>query len=341
MQGNAWALGARGVWSVSSVSFNYCGRGVFHLWPVQIPQLAPSAPPLDPLWPQDPWQGAGNTLFPAPTSSDDHAEWLEGLRAWQTATRAAAGIPAEGGEVHQVPELRWTQTSYIQPQVHTFDRMLWNETGAHYTVDRYLDDCERRYGGIDSVLLWPTYPNLGLDERNQYDLIRLAELRGAIETFHARGVHVLLPYNPWDTATRRESTPDETTLAELSVQLQTDGVNGDTIQRVSRSFYAAGLAAGRALAIEPEGGGYPDTNTSADAAQWSATNWSPLGWGYCWLGTAKSDNETTVYLAAPGVDRAYFSPGDRRGARRRNAAGAFPRTWRYAFRLDGRVVRRQ
>ena len=270
----------------------------------------PSSPPLDPpalpLWPQDPWQGAGNTLFPAPTSSEDHAEWLEGLRAWQTATRAAAGIPAEGGEVHQVPELRWTQTSYIQPQVHTYDRMLWNETGAHYTVDRYLDDCERRYGGIDSVLLWPTYPNLGLDERNQFDLIRLAELGGAIETFHARGVHVLLPYNPWDTATRRESTPDETTLAELSVQLQTDGMNGDTIQRVSRSFYTAGLAAGRALAIEPEGGGYPDTNMSADAAQWSATNWSPLGWGYCWLGTAKSDNETTVYLAAPGVDRAKW-----------------------------------
>ena len=41
-----------------------------------------------------------------------------------------------------------------------------------YTVDRYLDDVNKRYGGIDAVLLWPVYPNIGIDDRNQHDMHR-------------------------------------------------------------------------------------------------------------------------------------------------------------------------
>ena len=108
------------------------------------------------LWPQSAFAGSGNSLFPAP-SEGSHASWLDGLHSWRAATRTAAGLK-DPGVVFERPELHWTQTSYIQPQVHTFDRMLWNETSQSYTVDRYLDDCKLRYGGIDSVLLWPTYP---------------------------------------------------------------------------------------------------------------------------------------------------------------------------------------
>ena len=78
------------------------------------------------------------------------------------------------------------------------------------------------------------------------------------------------------------------------------------MQRVGREFWDAAIAAGRPLAIEPEGGGYPDTNRSADAAQWNASGWSTLGWAYQWIGTSTSDNETTVYRDAPGVDRAKW-----------------------------------
>ena len=52
------------------------------------------------------------------------------------------------------------------------DLYFYDRDNHRYTVDRYLDDLEKRYGGIDSVLIWHTYPNMGIDSRSQYDLFR-------------------------------------------------------------------------------------------------------------------------------------------------------------------------
>ena len=60
----------------------------------------------------------------------------------------------------------------MQPQMMVQDRYFYDPVAGKYTVDRYLDDLEKRYGGIDAVLIWPTYPNMGIDNRNQHDLIR-------------------------------------------------------------------------------------------------------------------------------------------------------------------------
>jgi len=128
------------------------------------------------------------------------------------------------------PRLQWTQTNYVSPQMHPYDRTFY-DPALGYTVGKYLADVEARYGGVDSILLWPTYPNIGVDNRNQIDLFRampggLPAVRKVVGELKARGVRVLLPYNPWDVATRREGLgkiTDDVALAELIKAVSADG----------------------------------------------------------------------------------------------------------------------
>ena len=94
------------------------------------------------------------------------AAWLADIQHWRSEVRLRMGYDASQ---YDRPELLWTQTSFIQPQMMMHDRYFYDPVERKYTVDRYLDDVDARYGGIDSVLLWHTYPNLGIDNRNQFD----------------------------------------------------------------------------------------------------------------------------------------------------------------------------
>ena len=122
--------------------------------------------------------------------------------------------------------------------------LFYDPVAGRYTVERYLDDVESRYGGIDSVLLWYIYPNIGVDDRNHFDLPQdlpggVAALRGAVADFHARGVKVFLPTMPWDNGTRPHGEPDWELMAELVAAVGADGINGDTYSGMPRAFFDA------------------------------------------------------------------------------------------------------
>jgi formylglycine-generating enzyme required for sulfatase activity len=141
-------------------------------------------------------------------------------------------------------------------------------------VDRYLNDLQRRYGGIDSVLVWQSYPNMGIDNRNQYDLLRdmpggVEGVRQMIADFHRRGVRVLFPVMVWDQGTRDEGVPNWTATARLLAEVGADGVNGDTLEALPHPFRSASDQTGHPLALEPE-------HLLADLG----LPWNNLSWGY-------------------------------------------------------------
>jgi formylglycine-generating enzyme required for sulfatase activity len=217
---------------------------------------------------------------------EEHAVWLADIRHWRDERRIRVGFD---GSRYGRPDFKWTQSSFIQPQMMVQERYFYDPVARKYTVDRYLDDVEKRYGGIDSVLIWPTYPNMGIDNRNQHDLIRsmpggVAGVRQMIADFHRRGVRVLFPMMMWDQGTRaaEKSWPEE--IASLMKEVGADGINGDTQDGVPLAFSLAADKAGHPLVFEPEGG------PSDEALAWNLMTWgqyqfpfTPLVDKYKWL----------------------------------------------------------
>ncbi len=209
--------------------------------------------------------------IPGPEKAADFPAWLADVRHWRAERLIRSGY--DGAEYSR-PELRWAQSSFIQPQVMIHERTLFDAASGKYTVDRYLDDLEKRYGGIDSVLLWQSYPNIGIDSRNQYDMVRdlpggIAGLRQMISDFHRRGVRVLFQVMVWDQGTRAEGVPNWQATARLLAEVGADGVNGDTLDGLPRAFRAASDQTGHPMVLEPEGGPMDE-----------AVAWHNLSWGY-------------------------------------------------------------
>jgi iron(II)-dependent oxidoreductase len=180
--------------------------------------------------------------------------WLADITHWRNERRIRA---AYDGSRYDVAALRWTQSSFFQPQMMVEDRYFYDPVAHRYTVDRYLDDLEKRYGGIDSVLVWPTYPNMGIDNRNQHDMIRsmpggIAGVRQMVADFHRRGVRVLFPMMIWDQGTRDPGTDWPNAIAQLMKEIDADGINGDTQWGVPLAFSQAADKIGHPLAFEPE-----------------------------------------------------------------------------------------
>jgi formylglycine-generating enzyme required for sulfatase activity len=228
------------------------------------------------------WEG-GST----PCTATTHDAWLKDVTHWRFERKIRIGY---NGSRYETPALQWTQSSFIQPQMMVQDRYFYDPVQGKYTVDRYLDDLEKRYGGIDAVLVWPTYPNMGIDNRNQHDMIRsmpggIEGVKQMIQDFHRRGVRVLFPMMMWDQGTRDPGIPWPQAIADLMREIDADGVNGDTQDGVPLAFSEAAEKVDHPLAFEPEG------SPSDEALAWNVMTWGQYSGQFGFV---------------PGVDRFHW-----------------------------------
>ncbi|MGA7292312.1 MAG: formylglycine-generating enzyme family protein [Terriglobales bacterium] len=246
-----------------------------------------------PVWEQIPgpdcapvmqWNSPGKPRTCTPAQI---ADWLADIRHWRMEHLIRMGYD---GSQYDRPELKWTQSSFVQPQMMVHDRYFYDPDTRHYTVDRYLDDLVSRYGGIDSVLIWHTYPNIGIDSRSQYDLFR--DLPGGVEgvrkmvaDFHRRGVRVLFPVMVWDQGTHYEGLPDAEAIARELASVDADGINGDTQEGMPASFRRASDKIGHPLALEPEAPLAADEMLAYNNMSWGYWNYGfvPSVSRYKWL----------------------------------------------------------
>ncbi len=227
------------------------------------------------------WEGVQPPCLPGM-----HEHWLKDIEHWRAERLIRI---AYDGSRYDLPALKWTQSSFMQPQMMVHDRYFYDPVAGKYTVDRYLDDLNQRYGGIDAVLVWSTYPNMGVDDRNQLEMVEsmpggIAGVRQMVEDFHRRGVRVLFPMMMWDQGTHAPDKPWPQAIADLMKAIDADGINGDTQDGVPLGFSLAADATGHPLAFEPEG------SPSDEALAWNVMTWGqyafpflPMVDRYKWL----------------------------------------------------------
>ena len=96
---------------------------------------------------QDPAVSVQGYQILGPASPSDFARWIADMKQWRMEYRKRIGYD---DSEYRRPELQWTQSSFMQPQMMVEDRYFYDPVAGRYTVDRYLDDLEKRFGGIDS-----------------------------------------------------------------------------------------------------------------------------------------------------------------------------------------------
>jgi formylglycine-generating enzyme required for sulfatase activity len=138
-------------------------------------------------------------------------------------------------------DLKWMREKYIMLLQFAWDKKYFDFSSQRFTFFDHFLEYDSLTGGYDIFTLWPTWPRLGLDQRNQWDMYRdlpggLDALRRQVDFVHSLGRKYFISYNPWDAGTRKED--QFTGMEELLRATDADGVVLDTKGESSRELQA-------------------------------------------------------------------------------------------------------
>jgi formylglycine-generating enzyme required for sulfatase activity len=155
-------------------------------------------------------------------------------------------------------DLTWIRHSYIIHLMDAWDKFYFDIADGKYHLDEFIKRGKKLYGGDDVVSIWPTWPTLGLDQRNQFDLFHdlpggVKAMKKQAEVSRTLGSKFFICYNPWDESTNglnhyqglssliKETTADGVVLdtkAEAGKDLQ----NAADKERAGVVMYSEGMA---------------------------------------------------------------------------------------------------
>lgn len=162
--------------------------------------------------------------------------------------------------IYENPNNAWYHDAFLSNFIFAYDRSFYEfqagersffdyngnlipnkNSSGNYKINQVLEDGKNEFGGYDLVVIWVTYPRLGIDARNQFDLHKdmpggLEGLKKVVEQAHEQGVKVFIAYNPWDQKTRNNSLSDAHNLSELAHFIGADGIFLDTMASADTLF---------------------------------------------------------------------------------------------------------
>jgi iron(II)-dependent oxidoreductase len=186
-------------------------------------------------------------------------EWQDGLRL-MFRDRYLYDLDKFDNTLFERPDLQWIKESYIIVLQMAWDREFYDRLSGRYNYGEFLKKCIERFGYIDVFGIWPTWPRLGLDQRNQWDLYRdlpggTNQLRNFARLSRPYGTRFFIAYNPWDNSTRPEDHYKG--MAKLISETEADGVVLDTRGSSSIELQAAADSVRKGVVMYSEGMAVP------------------------------------------------------------------------------------
>jgi formylglycine-generating enzyme required for sulfatase activity len=188
-----------------------------------------------------------------------HGPWQEGLRLIFE-ERYLYDLAAFDEALFRRTDLEWIRHSYVMHLMMGWDKEVYDPRKGNYVLPDFAARNKALYGGDEVLCIWPTWPTLGLDARNQFDLYRdlpggLPALRRLSDSLRQVGSRFFVAYNPWD-----ESTRSEAHLAGLQQLLERTGADGvvlDTKGESSRELQEAADKVRNGIVMYSEGMAVP------------------------------------------------------------------------------------
>jgi formylglycine-generating enzyme required for sulfatase activity len=206
------------------------------------------------------------TLLPqgASVSYDVHAEifkgeWQNGLRL-MFRDRYLYDLEKFDISLYERSDLEWIRNSYLIILQMAWDREFYDRMTGKFTYPEIIKKSIDLFGNIDVYGLWPTWPRLGLDDQNQWDMYRnipggTDQIRNISRLLKQYGTRFFITYNPWDNSTKKEDHFKG--MASMIKATEADGVILDTMSGSNVGLQNAADSVRKGVVMYPEGMALP------------------------------------------------------------------------------------
>lgn len=169
--------------------------------------------------------------------------------------------------MYEREDLKWIKTSFVGHFISAWQNYFYDyeKKNGYSPYTDFKKNTQSLFGGNDVLVLWTGFPVLGLDQRNQWDLVRaLPEGEERIHEISSQGLkdnmRLMTCYTPWDLPAANDQILKSTHyedpiegLGTISLEAGFKGVMYDTRSESSKHFQTAIDKYVKGFGVFPEG----------------------------------------------------------------------------------------
>jgi gamma-glutamyl hercynylcysteine S-oxide synthase len=152
--------------------------------------------------------------------------WQEGLRL-MFSDRWLYDLEQFDNTLYTRDDLKWIRHAYVIFLEFAWDQGFYSRENGNYRLEEQINQGIKLFGGYDVIGIWPTWPRLGVDERNQWDLYRdmpggLNMLKSLSRQTREQNTKFFIAYNQWDESTHQENALEA--ITRIIGEVEADGM---------------------------------------------------------------------------------------------------------------------